>query len=147
MGWTLVIPTAALLLAAGVVQWRRAREFRRLYRRSDRNPDLRAELESLPRKDRWRIIRAARMGKKLEDPQEARLAVDSAERQLAILEIVNDAPRLRVGIGLGFLLLGAVSGVLPLAGLGLVIVAIELHSIVYRRRLFEHLKQAARANR
>jgi Flp pilus assembly protein TadB len=147
MGWTLVIPMVGLLLAAAALQLWRNREFRQLRERFERDGDLRQELKSLPFKDRRRITRAARRGESIEDPREARLAADSAQRQLAVLEIIHRAPRLRFGVGLGFLVLGAVSGMLLVAGLGVLVLAIELHSTVRTRRLRGRLKEAAQVNR
>jgi hypothetical protein len=125
----------------------RSREFQRLRKRFDRSGDLRRELKSLPFNDRRRIARAARRGMRVENPREAELAVDSAERQLAVLDIVHRAPRLRLAIGLGFLVVGAASRTPLVAGLGVLILAIELHSALRTHRLRGRLMRAAQVNR
>jgi hypothetical protein len=130
MGWAMLIPIVVLLFAAAALQLWRSREFQRLRKRFDRSGDLRRELKSLPFNDRRRIARAARRGMRVENPREAELAVDSAERQLAVLDIVHRAPRLRLAIGLGVLIL-----------------AIELHSALRTHRLRGRLMRAAQVNR
>jgi hypothetical protein len=136
-----------VLLAVGfAVQLKRATYLRQLREQFDRDPEWRERVRATPWRDRWRISRAVRNGRRLDNPSEARLAVGMAERQLLVIGAVR-RPKLRLVLGPAFIILGALSGMVTVAGIGIFLTLIELLELTRGRRVMERLSEAERANR
>ena len=117
-----VIALVVLLAVGFAVQLRRATYFRQLREQFDRDPEWRERVKATPWRDRWRISRAVRAGRRLDNLNEARIAV-------------------------GFLVLGALSGIVTVAAIGAFLTLIELFELTRGRRVMERLREAERANR
>ncbi len=136
-----------LVLAVGfAVQLKRASDLRQLREQFDRDPEWRQRVKATPWRDRWRISRAVRNGRRLDDPSEARLAVGMAERQRLVIGAVQ-RPRLRLVLGPALVALGVLSGMVTVAAIGAFLTLIELIEMTRGRRAVERLREAERANR
>jgi hypothetical protein len=135
-----------LLAVAFAVQLKRATYLRQLREQFDRDPEWRERVKATPWRDRWRISRAVRNGRRLDNPSEARLAVGMAERQLLVMGAVR-RPKLRLVLGPALIVLGALSGMVTIAGIGILLTLIELLELARGRRVMERLSEAERANR
>jgi hypothetical protein len=135
-----------LLAVAFAVQLKRATYLRQLREQFDRDPEWRERVKATPWRDRWRISRAVRNGRRLDNPSEARLAVGMAERQLLVMAAVR-RPKLRLVLGPALIVLGALSGMVTIAGIGILLTLIELLELARGRRVMERLSEAERANR
>jgi hypothetical protein len=141
-----VIALVVLLGVGFAVQLKRATYFRQLREQFDRDPEWRQRVKATPWRDRWRISRAVRGGRRLDNPGEARLAVGMAERQRHVISAAR-RPRLGWVLGPGFLVLGALSGMITIAAIGAFLTLIELLELTRGRRVLERLREAERANR
>jgi hypothetical protein len=102
-----------------VLEWRVLRALLR------QDPEWRREMKATPRPDRRRIARAVRDGRPLDDPREARLAAGMAEQRLALSRSIGRRTRwLRVALGVGLVLLGALAGSITVILLGALFVVL-----------------------
>ena len=141
-----VIALVVLLAVGFAVQLKRATYFRQLREQFDRDPEWRERVKATPWRDRWRISRAVRAGRRLDNLNEARIAVGMAERQRLVIGAAR-RPRLGLVLGPGFLVLGALSGIVTVAAIGAFLTLIELFELTRGRRVMERLREAERANR
>ena len=141
-----VVAFVALLAVGAAVQLKRATYFRQVREQFDRDPEWRERVKATPWRDRWRISRAVRNGRRLDNPSEARLAVGMAERQRLV---IGAARRSRLGlvVGLGFMVLGLLSGIVTVAAIGGFLTLIELLEMTRGRHAIERLREAERTNR
>jgi len=115
--------------------------------RSGDESDLEREMKSTPWRDRWRIARAVRRGSRLDNPREARLAAEMADRQLQASRPSRQFPKAKLAIGAVLLLMGALGGALTVAALGAFFLLLGLAERAHGGRVARRLEHAREANR
>jgi hypothetical protein len=139
--------TPALIVFAVVFVGVFAFEWYRMRSAPTRRTEWEREMRATPWRDRWRISRAVRAGKRLDSPREARLAVGMAQQQRRLNGRHGVGPKVKLVIGAGVVLLGLVSGQVTVIGLGAVFVAIGLVARTQERRQSRRLDRAEELNR
>jgi hypothetical protein len=86
-------------------------EWRLLRTLLTQDPEWKREIRGTPWRDRRRIARAVRDGRRLDNPRDARLAVGMAEQRLLLNRSTGRLTRwLMVALGIGLILLGRSPG-------------------------------------
>jgi hypothetical protein len=141
MSTSALIVFAVVFVGVFAFQWYRMR--------SDpaRRTEWEREMRATPWRDQWRISRAVRAGRRLDNPREARLAVGMVQEQRRMNGGGRRGPKVQLVIGTLLLLLGLLSGEATVIGLGAVFVAIGLVARMQERRLSRRLERAEELNR
>jgi hypothetical protein len=141
MSSSALIVFAVLFVGVFAFQWLRLR--------SDpgRRTEWEREMKAIPWRDQWRISRAVRAGRRLDNPREARLAVGMVQEQRRLDGRGRLGPKMQLAIGTLLLLLGLLSGEATVIGLGTLFVAIGLLARMQERRLAQRLDRAEELNR
>ena len=141
MSTTSLIVFAVLFVVFFPLQWWRMRSH------SVQNPEWRDAMKSTSWRDRRRIAQAVRDGKRLDNPREAQLAVGMAEQQQVVNRSLAFAPKLKLILGVGLILLGLLAGVIAVAALGGMFLLLGIATRAHEKRFRQRLARAEEMNR